>query len=163
MTKTGNRHARRLLVEAAWHYRHPPDCRPAPAHRQPHVPPEARPAPGKRRSASTNATAHLTPRGKLPTVATAAVARELCGFIWATMTRQPLRDDQPALTRPARRRSPPERPLTTLGLGGRRPTPVRNLGLFYAIPDTTRKLAPLVRGSSRPRTPSCGPDPRISE
>ena len=24
LTKTGNRHARRLLIEAAWHYRHPP-------------------------------------------------------------------------------------------------------------------------------------------
>ena len=24
ITKTGNRHARRLLVEAAWHYQHPP-------------------------------------------------------------------------------------------------------------------------------------------
>src|SRR5918997_2728754 len=24
LTKTGNRHARRLLIEAAWHYQHPP-------------------------------------------------------------------------------------------------------------------------------------------
>jgi hypothetical protein len=33
---------------------------------------------------------HLTANGKRPTV---AVARELCGFLWATMTRQPPREE----------------------------------------------------------------------
>jgi transposase len=48
ITKSGNRHARRLLTETAWHYRHPP-----------RVPPRARTpltGRGKRRSASFNAT-----------------------------------------------------------------------------------------------------------
>ena len=35
----------------------------------------------------------LTTHGKRSTVATVAVARELCGFLWAAMTHQPLRDD----------------------------------------------------------------------
>ena len=52
ITKCGNRHARRLLVEAAWHY-----------------------------------------HGKRSTVTNVAVARELCGFLWAAMTHQPLREE----------------------------------------------------------------------
>ena len=62
MTKTGNRHARRLLVEAAWHYRHPPrlSARPAPTSRSSR--PKRKRAPGKRRSACTNATATSPPR-----------------------------------------------------------------------------------------------------
>jgi hypothetical protein len=36
----------------------------------------------------------LTTGGKRSTVATVAVARELCGFLWAAMTHQPLRDSE---------------------------------------------------------------------
>lgn len=38
----------------------------------------------------------LTANGKRPTVATVAVARELCGFVWAAMTDQPLREEAAA-------------------------------------------------------------------
>jgi transposase len=48
ITKTGNRHARRLLTEAAWHYRHPPSCR------RPGPSPTS--APGRRRCGSITAT-----------------------------------------------------------------------------------------------------------
>src|SRR5207245_1604299 len=40
ITKTGNRHARRLLVEAAWHYCHRPRQSTRAARLQEHVPPE---------------------------------------------------------------------------------------------------------------------------
>jgi hypothetical protein len=35
----------------------------------------------------------LIGHGKRSTVANVAVARELCGFLWAAMTHQPLRED----------------------------------------------------------------------
>ncbi len=38
----------------------------------------------------------LVSHGKRPTVANVAVARELCGFIWAAMTKQPLREEASA-------------------------------------------------------------------
>lgn len=98
MTKTGNRHARRLLIEAAWHYRHPPRLSARARANEPLVPPEALARSWQAQIRLYERHRHLTQNGKLPTVATAAVARELCGFIWATMTRQPLRDDQPAHT-----------------------------------------------------------------
>jgi transposase len=93
LTKTGNRHARRLLVEAGWHYRHPPRLSSRVKANQPLVPPEALARAWQAQIRLHERHRHLTRNGKLPTVATAAVARELCGFIWATMTRQPLRDN----------------------------------------------------------------------
>jgi transposase len=92
LTKTGNRHARRLLVEAAWHYQRPPRLSSRVKANEPHVPPEALARAWQAQIRLHERHRHLTANGKLPTVATAAVARELCGFIWATMTRQPLRD-----------------------------------------------------------------------
>jgi transposase len=99
LTKTGNRHARRLLVEAAWHYQRPPRLSARIKANEPLVPPEALARAWQAQIRLYERHRHLTTAGKLPTVATAAVARELCGFIWATMTRQPLRDNlvqQPA-------------------------------------------------------------------
>jgi len=94
ITKTGNRHARRLLVEAAWHYRHPPRLSARIKANQPLVPPEALARAWQAQIRLHERHRHLTSNGKLQTVATAAVARELCGFIWAAMTRQPLREQQ---------------------------------------------------------------------
>jgi transposase len=83
ITKTGNRHARRLLVEAAWHYRHRPR------------PPRTGPARSDR-AWQAELRLHrrfhdLTERGKKPTVVNVAVARELVAFLWADMTDQPHR------------------------------------------------------------------------
>lgn len=91
-TKTGNRHARRLLVEAAWHYQHPPRLSARIRAHDGLVPPEALARAWQAQIRLHHRHRHLTGNGKLPTVATVAVARELCGFLWATMTRQPIPD-----------------------------------------------------------------------
>jgi transposase len=81
ITKSGNRHARRLLTEAAWNYRHPPrrtKTGPEPSNRAWHA--QIRLFARHR---------HLTQQGKRSTVVTVAVARELAGFLWAEMTDQP--------------------------------------------------------------------------
>jgi transposase len=85
ITKSGNRHARRLLTEAAWHYRHPP--------RRPTTgpPPSARAWQAQIRLFQRHR--HLTQHGKRSTVVTVAVARELAGFLWADMTQQPAREE----------------------------------------------------------------------
>jgi len=94
MTKTGNRHARRLLIEAAWHYQHPPRLSARIKANEPLVPPEALARAWQAQIRLHQRHRHLVGSGKLPTVATAAVARELCGFIWAAMTHQPLREQE---------------------------------------------------------------------
>jgi transposase len=81
ITKTGNGHARRLLIEAAWAYRHQPRrpaCGPQPDARAWQA--QIRLHPRYR---------HLTGHGKRSTVATVAGARELTGFLWAASTDQP--------------------------------------------------------------------------
>jgi transposase len=93
ITKTGNRHARRLLVEAAWHYQHPPRLSTRIRASGELVPPETLARAWQAQIRLHQRHRHLLRTGKLPTVATVAVARELCGFLWATMTRQPLREE----------------------------------------------------------------------
>lgn len=85
ITKTGNSHARRVLVEAAWSYRHRPGLtqRTREALRlQP-----ARVAEYARKSQWRlhRRYARLIGRGKRPQLAVTAVARELCGFVWGMM------------------------------------------------------------------------------
>ncbi len=83
ITKTGNSHARRLLVEAAWHHRKP--CRPSREliRRRDGQPPAVRD-----RSERGNRRLHhrwkrLDARGKRPTITAVAVARELAGWCWS--------------------------------------------------------------------------------
>ena len=88
ITKAGNRHARRLLVEAAWHYRHPPrrpTTGPPPSERAWHA-----------QIRLHHRHRHLAERGKRPTVTNIAIARELTAFLWAAMTDQPHRDQEAA-------------------------------------------------------------------
>lgn len=96
LTKTGNRHARRLLVEAAWHYQHPPRRGARTAALAEHVPPAVTARAWQAQIRLHHRHRHLTGHGKRSTVATAAVARELAGFLWAAMTHQPLRDQEVA-------------------------------------------------------------------
>jgi transposase len=91
ITKCGNEHARRLLIEAAWHYQR----RPRHARTGPDVPPLVAARAWRAQVRLHHRHRSLTAHGKRSTVATVAVARELCGFLWAAMTHRPLRDEQP--------------------------------------------------------------------
>jgi transposase len=93
LTKTGNAHARRLLVEAAWHYQHPPRLSSRSRANAELVPAQALAHAWRAQIRLHERYRHLTRNGKLPTVATVAVARELCGFLWAAMTSQPQREE----------------------------------------------------------------------
>jgi transposase len=96
ITKTGNRHARRLLVEAAWHYQHPARLSKRLAATREHVPPEVFARAWQAQVRLHHRQRTLVSHGKRPTVANVAIARELCGFVWAAMTSQPLREEAAA-------------------------------------------------------------------
>lgn len=83
LTKTGNRHARRLLVEAAWGYRHKPAVRGEIAKRQEELSPQIQLISWKAQERLHTKYRKLVQRGKAKNLAVAAVARELCGFVWA--------------------------------------------------------------------------------
>jgi transposase len=83
ITKAGNGRARRILVEAAWSYRHPPRVS---REKQPKVaaaPRRVREIAWKAQTRLCGRFRSLTRRGKLPTVVATAIARELSAFIWA--------------------------------------------------------------------------------
>jgi len=83
ITKTGNAHARRVVVEAAWQYqrfKHPGrEIR----QRRKDQPPELLAIAERCDDRLHRRFTRLTSRGKRSTVAATAVARELAGFIWA--------------------------------------------------------------------------------
>jgi len=83
ITKTGNSHARRLLVEAAWHHRKP--YRPS---RELIRRREAQPPAVRERAERGNRRLHrrwarLDARDKRSTISAVAVARELAGWAWS--------------------------------------------------------------------------------
>lgn len=84
ITKTGNSHVRRLLVEAAWHYQRPPRLRSLVMRRRWEGQPESVVAHAKKAQERLHRRfARLTARSKPTPVAVTAVARELAGFVWA--------------------------------------------------------------------------------
>ena len=83
ITKTGNAHARRLLVEAAWHHR--TRYTPSPVLRARW---ELAPVAARARGDLGNRRLHrrwvrFTDRGKRSTIASVAIARELAGWCWS--------------------------------------------------------------------------------
>lgn len=88
ITRAGNTHARRVLIEASWHYRHRPGVsRPLRARREGQ--------PGWVIGLADRAQLRLHKRfwklalhGKSTNKAVTAVARELAGFIWAALSLQ---------------------------------------------------------------------------
>jgi transposase len=84
ITKAGNRHARRLLIEAAWHYRHRPSVLSLRKRRQDQSP---------RIIAIADRAMHrlhrrftrMIEKGKPRPKVAVAIARELTGFVWAAM------------------------------------------------------------------------------
>lgn len=86
ITKTGNTHARRLLVEAAWHQRRPLRVSAALERRR-----QGQPAAVRARADESARRLHqrwqaLERRGKRRTIVAVAVARELAGHCWALAT-----------------------------------------------------------------------------
>jgi transposase len=79
ITKTGNRRARKALIEAAWTYTRPSRAPAGPTHHAPAV----RAIAEKARHRLSGRYRRLLARGKLPVVAVTAIARESLGFIWA--------------------------------------------------------------------------------
>jgi transposase len=78
ITKTGNGRARKAITEAAWTY-----TRRIQAPTPTRYPPAVRAIAEKARHRLSGRYRRLLARGKLPTVAVMAIARESLGFIWA--------------------------------------------------------------------------------
>jgi transposase len=98
ITKTGNAHLRRIVVEAAWAYRHRPAIGSTLRQRQ-----QGQSEPVKAMAWKAQERLHrryrlLTARGKAPQQVVTAVARELLGFIWAIGVA--VEREQPTLSAP---------------------------------------------------------------
>ena len=83
ITKTGSAHARRLLVEAAWHYRARPTTGKALTDRQAGQPAEAVAVAWSAQQRLHRTWRRLEQRAKRRTIIAVAAARELAGFCWA--------------------------------------------------------------------------------
>jgi transposase len=83
ITKTGNAHLRRIVVEAAWSYRHRPAIGPRLRKRQEGVPEPIKEIAWKAQVRLTKRYARLAAAGKDQRKIITAVGRELLGFIWA--------------------------------------------------------------------------------
>lgn len=84
ITKTGNREARRMLIEAAWSYRYPARVAKEKAEILVRLPKIIRDIAWKAQTRLCARYRALIAKGKKPTVVVAALARELAGFVWAT-------------------------------------------------------------------------------
>lgn len=83
ITKTGNREARRVLVEAAWSYRYPARVAGRKAETLNKLSKPVRDIAWKAQTRLCERYRKLNAKSKKPTVVAAAIARELCGFMWA--------------------------------------------------------------------------------
>jgi len=85
ITKTGNKRVRRVLIEAAWHYRHKPTVGKTLKDRRRGQPAWAIEQAKKARKRLYRRYWRLVEKGKSPSEGVVAVARELAGFLWATL------------------------------------------------------------------------------
>jgi len=85
ITKSGNAHLRRVLLEAAWTYQHRPNVQGRVLRRQKSLAlsDEAKRIAWKAQQRLHKRFSALTARGKETNVAATAIARELLGFMWA--------------------------------------------------------------------------------
>lgn len=95
ITKTGNRHARTVLIEAAWAYRMQARVSRALLKRQQGVPERIRQISWKAQLRLCTRFRRLCAQGKPKQVVVTAIARELAGFLWAIAKHvQPLTNPQ---------------------------------------------------------------------
>jgi transposase len=83
ITKTGNRHARKALIEAAWAYRMPARVSRPLLKRQQDVPEEVCRIAWKAQLRLCTRFRRMVARGKLKQKVATAIARELSAFLWA--------------------------------------------------------------------------------
>ena len=83
ITKTGNGHVRRVLIEAAWTYRHAARKTAILQRRAERTPPEVQEIAWSAQKRLCQRFRNLMARGKLKNQVCTAIARELVGFIWA--------------------------------------------------------------------------------
>lgn len=83
ITRTGNRHVRRILVEAAWSYHYQPRMSKAIRQRNEGLAPGVQRLAWKAQKRLHNRLYYLVKKRKGPEKAITAVARELAGFVWA--------------------------------------------------------------------------------
>ncbi len=83
ITKTGNAHLRRIVVEAAWSQRYRPILSRALKLRQEHLDPAIQEIATKARLRLHTRYLRLVTKGKSPQQTVTAVGREMLGFIWA--------------------------------------------------------------------------------
>jgi hypothetical protein len=86
ITRTGNRHVRRLLIEAAWHYRHKPRVGEKLAARRHGQPAQIIALADRAQARLCRRYRRMERRAKHPTKIVVAVARELVGYLWAALT-----------------------------------------------------------------------------
>ena len=104
ITKAGNSHVRRILIEAGWQHRYRSRADVKLGNRRKGMPPEIVAIAVKAQHRLTNRFRRLE-RRKDNRVVVAAVARELCGFIWAIMRAVPQPSQDTASTSRSGRRS----------------------------------------------------------
>ncbi len=84
ITKTGNTHARKVLVSAAWKYTYAPRIRVALQERQKHCSAKVI-AISQKTQTRLYKRSHARSKRKPPKVAVVAIARELVGFLWESL------------------------------------------------------------------------------
>ena len=89
LTKAGNSVARRMLIEAAWSYRFPARISREQLLRQERLPKPIRETAWKAQVRLCSRARKLARAGKPNTIVTAAIARELAGFVWAIAKQVP--------------------------------------------------------------------------
>jgi hypothetical protein len=84
--ESGGQHGRRLLIEAAWHYRRPPRVAGNLARRQRDGEPHVLALPWKTQQRLHHVWRRMEQRHKRRTIIAVAAGRELAGFCWAVAT-----------------------------------------------------------------------------
>jgi transposase len=90
MTKTGNAHARRALIEGAWAYRYPAKVSRHLQRRLEQLPKPRQDISWKAQVRLCTRYRHLMARGKHPNRVKVAIARELSAFMWAIAQQLPV-------------------------------------------------------------------------
>ena len=90
ITKAGNGHARRALVEGAWAYQYPAKVSPAIQKRLEGLPKTVQDIAWKAQVRLCKRFRRLVARGKHPNVVVTAIARELAAFMWAIAKEVPI-------------------------------------------------------------------------